>query len=106
MYLQYAMIGEVFYAFSYPFAIAHRQDARPAIPLLGSIAALCLNCILDPVLMILVAKTPKQAILLAAFSTIASRGTGVLQFTANDGVCQNSHPASSASFTSILTNMV
>ncbi len=78
MYLQYAMIGQVFYAFSYPFAIAHRQDARPAIPLLGSIAALCLNCILDPVLMILVAKTPKQAILLAAFSTIASRGFDLL----------------------------
>ncbi len=74
MYLQYAMIGQCFYAFSYPFAIAHRQDTRPTIPLFGSIAALCLNCILDPVLMILVAKTPEEAVMLAVFSTIASRG--------------------------------
>lgn len=73
LYLQYAMIAQCFYIFSYPLATANRQDSKPIIPLFGSIAAFVLNCILNPILLILVAKTEEQAIVYVAYATIASR---------------------------------
>lgn len=72
-YLRLIMIAHIFYIISFPLTVAHRYDGAPFIPLIGSIAALCVNSILDPILLIKVAKTPADAILFVGIATIVAR---------------------------------
>ncbi|WP_038102906.1 MATE family efflux transporter [Ureaplasma diversum] len=72
-YLNLIMIAQIFYTISFPLAVAHRYDGAPFIPLLGSLSALCVNSILDPVLLIKFAKTPTDAIRFVGIATIVAR---------------------------------
>lgn len=77
-YLRFQSLTMFPYVVSFVLANAYRQDSKTIIPLVSSIIGVCVNVILDPILIKYASINAFEAVNNVAFATIAARGIDAL----------------------------
>ncbi|WP_208894955.1 MATE family efflux transporter [Ureaplasma diversum] len=77
-YLRYQSLTLIPYLFTFIMAVAYRQDNSPIIPMIATVLAVITNIILDPILIIYVAKNANEAVMYVALATVIARALAAL----------------------------